>query len=81
MLQGRDFLKAHRRWVIGDGQSVRIWQDNWLPSNVKFPRPVVDDETRVSTLIDLNSKKWDVAALRQILPPRRLFKLFSSQSV
>ena len=70
ILQGRDFLQSHGRWIIGDGKSVRIWQDKWLPDNILLPAPINDDDSRVSTLIDSSGKKWDVTMLRQKLPPQ-----------
>ena len=68
ILQGRDFLKTHGRWIIGDGQYVQIWYDKWLLDNIKLPTPVNGYEFRVNSLIDSSSNQWDVAALRQTLP-------------
>ena len=31
ILKGREVLKEGMRWMIGDGSSIRIWSDSWLP--------------------------------------------------
>lgn len=28
ILQGRDFLSKHGRWIVGNGESIKIWKDN-----------------------------------------------------
>ncbi|KAF7828452.1 reverse transcriptase [Senna tora] len=30
LLQGRDFLKKHVAWQVGNGDSIRVWQDKWV---------------------------------------------------
>ena len=42
-MEGRNVLDRGLRWSIGNGQSVRIWGDRWLPTHNSFkvtsPRP------------------------------------------
>ena len=32
LLLGAELLLKGMRWVVGDGQTIRIWQDHWLPN-------------------------------------------------
>ena len=32
ILKGREVLKKGMRWRVGDGSSISIWSDPWLPS-------------------------------------------------
>ena len=77
ILQGRDFLKNHGRWIVGDGRSIKLWRDKWLPSNFITNANPIDENALVESLIDHKNKQWDVLRLRQQLPPPKwLFKPF-----
>ncbi|XP_021833021.1 uncharacterized protein LOC110772850 [Prunus avium] len=62
MLKGRQALMAGLRWRIGDGQSVNVQRDPWLPMpyhfKVRTPSPLLPK--RVSDLIDPILRQWDV---------------------
>ena len=30
---GMQWLKKGMRWIIGDGQTIRVWEDHWIPSD------------------------------------------------
>lgn len=55
ILKGRDVIKRGARWRIGSGESVKIWNDSWLPSmnQTKIQSPMVDEfsDATVSALI------------------------------
>ena len=60
ILKGWDMLKEGMRWRVGDGNSIRVWTDPWLPSDF-WPfvsSPVAQDfgEAKVVNLIDPVSK-------------------------
>lgn len=50
------------RWLIGDGQKVKVWKDNWLPEQGKFkvwsPVKNLPQDAPVSELIDREIKTW-----------------------
>jgi ribonuclease HI len=59
-------------WRVGDGESIRIWRDNWLPRHYGL-KPIGSMRRcrlrRVSHLIDQSSNCWDEAALRRFFHP------------
>lgn len=56
ILKGCEVIRKGMRWRIGDGSSVKIYQDYWLPesSHGKVISPVVDitPDATVDILID-----------------------------
>lgn len=47
ILKGRDIIRRGMRWRIGDGSSVQIYQDRWLPA--------FDHDIITSTILDITS--------------------------
>ena len=68
ILQGRDFLIRNGQWVVGDGKTIRIWKDKWLPSHQLIPDPTDAREDTVSSLIDPINHSWDYDKLKTSLP-------------
>ena len=63
ILKGREVLVRGARWRVGNGKSIKIWDDPWLPS-LEHPRilsPVIDglQEATVDCLINLTPRSWD----------------------
>jgi ribonuclease HI len=61
------FKKGHI-WRVGQGTSINIWEDNWIPGG--FSRKIFTPKgqnllTRVSDLIDPYTNTWDEELLRQ----------------
>jgi len=54
-------------WRIGNGQSVRIWEDNWIPSHHNFkiisPPRVNPDLTLVKDIMRHEEKEWNTNVL------------------
>ena len=65
-----DLVREGLLWRIGNGQSVRIWGDRWLPTPTTFkvqsPPQILDPAATVSTLIDGELKWWNKALVEQI---------------
>ncbi|XP_059441892.1 uncharacterized protein LOC132174217 [Corylus avellana] len=57
-------------WCIGYGESVRIWEDRWLPSSgshkVQSPIKVLPRDAKVSNLINPETKCWDTALVQNV---------------
>ncbi|KAG7963456.1 hypothetical protein I3843_09G118400 [Carya illinoinensis] len=69
------------RWRVGNGLSINIWSDYWLPKH-KLLSMVVDipPEARlqkVSSLMTPEQNSWDVERVRSVLPPREATKVLS----
>jgi len=49
-------------WRVGDGKSIHIWNDRWLPTPTSFsihPPPwVIFADSAVSALLDLELQGW-----------------------
>ncbi|KAF7844736.1 reverse transcriptase [Senna tora] len=69
ILDGRRLLLDGACWRIGDGESVRIWKDKWVPGLPNFKlhsAPSVEDEDcKVKEVIVDGS--WDLTGLRNKL--------------
>ena len=62
-MEARNVLDRGLHWSIGNGQSVRIWGDRWLPTQKSFkvssPRPHVFKGNMVDSLLDWEGGGWD----------------------
>ena len=62
ILQGREVLKEGMRWRVGDGSSIQIWSDPWLPSNfmpfISSPIAPSWEEATVASLLDYSNQGW-----------------------
>jgi hypothetical protein len=72
--EARHVLHDGLRWRVGNGTNIKIWKDAWLPSPSTFRliSPISDSnsEATVDSLIDENSRCWDVDSLKQMFLPR-----------
>jgi ribonuclease HI len=69
---GVELLKHGAIKRIGDGESTRIWRDNWIPRtpNMKPSDSIrVCRLRRVSQLMRPNSNEWDEGKLRRFFQP------------
>jgi hypothetical protein len=66
---GLELLKKGLIWRTGNGQSVRIWQDNWIPRD--YTLKVIGSRgksrlNRVSSLIDVHGT-WKEELVRRTI--------------
>ncbi|KAF7131922.1 hypothetical protein RHSIM_Rhsim09G0163600 [Rhododendron simsii] len=81
---GRTILKKGWRWSVGDGSSIDIWKDPWLPRSLSFkilsPPPLADslfyNINRVANLIDV-----ETLCYLRTMGGQMIWKLFLSLSV
>ncbi|KAL4626130.1 hypothetical protein ACB092_05G073600 [Castanea dentata] len=76
ILKGRDVLQRGARWQVGNGKSIKIWQDYWLPRKhplqvVSYPLESMENAT-VSTLINAETRQWDEGLIDRIFEMRKL---------
>lgn len=65
---GLELLKKGVIWRVGDGRSIIVWRDNWIPKPYGL-KPVGSMRLcrlrRVEHLIDWGSRSWDEAMVRR----------------
>jgi hypothetical protein len=70
IFQAKRVVEEGLLWRIGDGETVRIWKDQWLPppltSLIHSPHHSLDANSKVSTLIDRTSGWWNTQLLQAI---------------
>lgn len=75
----RDMINKGSMWKIGDGNSVEIWGDCWVPNNhsgkIQTLRGAGQDIRKVCQLIDPNSKSWNEPLIRSIFIPMDVGKI------
>ncbi|GAA0176382.1 hypothetical protein LIER_29386 [Lithospermum erythrorhizon] len=66
LLEGRRILSKGLRWRFGDGKSIDIWKDPWVPRRTDFMMRglQMDGPQWVS---QLNKKEWDMAIVLEFL--------------
>ena len=73
ILSARDVIRKGMVWRIGNGQSVRVKEDKWLPkresSSIISPLPTVLPEARVSSLIEADQREWKTKVIQELFLP------------
>lgn len=74
ILKGREVLKEGMRQRVGDGTSIWIWFDLWLPSDflpyISSLAASEFEEAQVVSLIDPTTNEWNLATLLELFLPR-----------
>lgn len=73
MIKAHGLFQARFSWKIGDGSTINLWNDNWLPNNnclcqsIQGPFNQMEEELKVSAIISNHS--WSLDSLSFTLPP------------
>lgn len=58
-------------WRVGDGTSINIWGDRWIPSPstyaIQTPIWILDSEAKVSSLTDPVTNWWNIPLINEAL--------------
>jgi hypothetical protein len=70
IIRSCDLLREGLIWRMGNGRKIRIWTNRWLPNPstnnpISSPR-ILDPNATVDTLIDTDSKWWNIPLLEAI---------------
>nr|XP_023887877.1 uncharacterized protein LOC112000001 [Quercus suber] len=81
ILKAREVVQMGSKWRIGDGQSVMIHGDKWLPdlysSCVVSPQKNFPNNTRVCALIDVENRCWMEDRIREEFLPHEAEAILS----
>ena len=57
------------RWKVGDGRSIKIWNEKWIPSLPNFMTSATGDVrgvVMVNDLIDAHTRQWNADLIANI---------------
>ena len=69
ILHGRDLLRKRLIWRVGNGESINIMTDRWIPRDgcgIPLGRKVQSNAMRVCDLLLPHEKRWDKEKLRML---------------
>jgi len=70
ILSARPLLQQWLIWRVGDGRSVWVWGDQWLPTpttfSVQSPRRLLGENNMVADFIDQDTKGWKTELVREV---------------
>ncbi|KAF5447348.1 hypothetical protein F2P56_032905 [Juglans regia] len=72
IMAARDMIVKGTRWRVGNGATINILQDKWIPRPTTFrvqaTCPSISIGDKVSSLIDQNSRQWNSKLVNQLFP-------------
>ncbi|XP_010462630.1 PREDICTED: uncharacterized protein LOC104743220 [Camelina sativa] len=72
IMAGRNVIKQGAGWLIGNGESVKIWRDPWLSTTTPLcpygPIREHQEGETVSSLLDPSTNQWNWSKIREELP-------------
>ncbi|KAL0010668.1 hypothetical protein SO802_005776 [Lithocarpus litseifolius] len=73
IMAAKHIVHAGHRWQVGDGTTVRIWKDRWIPKPSTFcpisQQNTLPLESTISELIDEDTGEWNATLIKQIFIP------------
>lgn len=72
IMAGREVLRKGLGWIVGDGKSIKVWEDAWLstssPISIADPPLLTQENLKVSDFLHPEDNSWDVNMIRTHLP-------------
>ncbi|KAK3211287.1 hypothetical protein Dsin_015993 [Dipteronia sinensis] len=71
LLWGRSYFSKGIRWVVRDGNNIRVFKDQWIHGPNTFKPITVDPgiDLRVADLLDRNHRGWSTTKLNCVMLP------------
>lgn len=70
MLAAKELLKQGIIWHVGNGKSIKVWNDKWLPSPTLYTVQTLINtfpaKTKVSDLILSDSNNWNQQLIKEV---------------
>lgn len=80
IMHGKKLLQQGILWRVGDGKTISILKDNWIPEvtpgTFTTSYPLIDNQT-VSALMDGDGKHWNTYLVKEIFPTEISRKILS----
>ncbi|GLT77197.1 hypothetical protein SLA2020_488060 [Shorea laevis] len=71
--KSRPLLEEGLIWRVGNGASIKIWGDKWIPRatthKIQSPVHILHEDTTVSALIDAESHWWNTTLIQHVFSP------------
>lgn len=86
ILVGRELLRKGLGWNVGNGESIRVWQDPWIscdkPITPMGPPTKAHSNLRVSDLLCPLTNQWDKENVKEVLPQyeNQIMRIFTSSA-
>jgi hypothetical protein len=81
LCNSRALLEEGMVWRVGDGTSIKIWKDKWVLSSSSFKIQssvcILSPDTKVSSLIDVDTRWWDLNLIHSIVTPTKAARICS----
>ncbi|CAL1410909.1 unnamed protein product [Linum trigynum] len=62
LIEAQELIKKGYRWRVGNGESIDIWLDRWIPSSegykVTSPGTRIGETTSVAELMEVETRTW-----------------------
>ncbi|XP_065615736.1 uncharacterized protein LOC136061642 [Quercus suber] len=72
LVAAKDIVVCGARWVVGNRENVKIWEDRWIPTPDSFmvvsPKTPLESEM-VACLIDKETGSWDIDKVKGVFLP------------
>ncbi|KAG7591372.1 Endonuclease/exonuclease/phosphatase superfamily [Arabidopsis thaliana x Arabidopsis arenosa] len=84
VLHGRELLEKGLRRGVGNGKSLNVWMDPWVCDEDEMRPPYLKQSLRniclkVSDLIDLPNRGWDVEILDDLFLPQDIQRIMANK--
>jgi hypothetical protein len=67
----KSLLREGLMWRVGDGSSIKIWKDRWVPVpstySIQSPTKILSQDATVSQFIDADLKWWNFPLIKEVL--------------
>lgn len=77
ILHGRDSILPNLRWSVGNGASIRIRGDCWLPMGPIYGPRAQSEPVRVADIIDQDTQSWKIPLIRDFFDEQVLQEILS----
>ena len=80
--QARHVIRRGARWRVGNGNSIRVWHDRWIPIPAAgvpvTPQNELPEDAHVSSLIQVGTGIWNKEMVERIFIPSEATLILST---